>query len=185
MSDSRRRRWLVIGIAVLGIAVYATLNRVFLAGWIDQNGVVLRQAIVTGLLIGGVFGLVAMGLTLIFGVLDIINFAHGALLTIGMYAAFVLFDRFGVDPYLAILITVPLLFIIGILIQRTIILVLMSLVVSPVVAQQSGDTTWTEEDLSGLKFRSIGPALMSGRIADIAIDPTTRGYRVYLEFPGR
>jgi branched-chain amino acid transport system permease protein len=62
-----------------------------------------------------------MGLTLIFGVLDIINFAHGALLTIGMYAAFVLFDRFGIDPYLAILITVPLLFLIGIVIQRTII----------------------------------------------------------------
>jgi len=87
----------------------------------DQNGVVLRQAIVTGILIGGVFGLVAMGLTLIFGVLDIINFAHGALLTIGMYVTFVLFDRYGIDPYLAILITVPILFLLGIVIQRTII----------------------------------------------------------------
>ncbi|KPK02985.1 MAG: hypothetical protein AMJ56_20275, partial [Anaerolineae bacterium SG8_19] len=81
----------------------------------------LRQAIVTGFLIGGVFGLVAMGLTLIFGVLDIINFAHGALLTIGMYITFVLFDRFGIDPYLAILITVPVLFLLGAIIQRTII----------------------------------------------------------------
>ena len=86
-----------------------------------RNGVVLRQAIVTGLLIGGVYGLVAMGLTLIFGVLDIINFAHGALLTVGMYGTFVLYDRFGIDPYLAILIVAPLFFLIGAVVQRLII----------------------------------------------------------------
>lgn len=121
MSDSRRRRWIIIGIVVLAGLVLALLNRAWLVSWMDQNGVVLRQAIVTGILIGGVFGLVAMGLTLIFGVLDIINFAHGALLTIGMYVTFVLFDRYGIDPYLAILITVPILFLLGIVIQRTII----------------------------------------------------------------
>jgi branched-chain amino acid transport system permease protein len=116
-----RRRWGIIGIVILAVAVLAVVNRAGLATWMDQNGVVLRQAMVTGLLIGGVFGLVAMGLTLIFGVLDIINFAHGALLTIGMYVTFVLYDRFGIDPYVAILITVPLLFLLGAIIQRTII----------------------------------------------------------------
>jgi branched-chain amino acid transport system permease protein len=121
VKNSRRRRWGIIGIVVLTLVVLAIFNRAGLDGWMDQNGVVLRQAFVTGILIGGVFGLVAMGLTLIFGVLDIINFAHGALLTIGMYIAFVLFDRFGIDPYLAILITAPLLFLIGVIIQRTII----------------------------------------------------------------
>lgn len=121
MSKSRGRRWGIIGIVVLTVAVLAIVNRVGLVVWMDQNGVVLRQAMVTGLLIGGVFGLVAMGLTLIFGVLDIINFAHGALLTIGMYITFVLYDRFGIDPYVAVLITVPLLFLIGAIIQRTII----------------------------------------------------------------
>jgi branched-chain amino acid transport system permease protein len=45
---------------------------------------------VSGLLIGGVYGLVAMGLSLVFGVLDIINFAHGALMTIGIYASYLL-----------------------------------------------------------------------------------------------
>jgi branched-chain amino acid transport system permease protein len=118
---SRQNKWIIAGLALVVIVVLAILNRAWLAEWSDQNGVVLRQAIVTGILIGGVFGLVAMGLTLIFGVLDIINFAHGALLTIGMYIAFVLFDRFGIDPYLSILITVPALFLIGIIIQRTII----------------------------------------------------------------
>ncbi|MGD2049007.1 MAG: branched-chain amino acid ABC transporter permease [Chloroflexota bacterium] len=121
MSKSRQRTLIIIGLAVIAVIVLALFGRSSIVNWLDQNGVVLRQAIVTGLLIGGVFGLVAMGLTLIFGVLDIINFAHGALLTIGMYITFVLFDRFGIDPYLAVLITVPLLFLLGAIIQRTII----------------------------------------------------------------
>jgi len=82
-----------------------------------RNGVVARQAIVTGFLIGGVYGLVALGLTLIFGVMEIINFAHGALLTIGIYLSFVMFDRYGVDPYLSIFITIPALFLAGVIIH--------------------------------------------------------------------
>lgn len=121
MRTSRNRRWILVGLALVVVFVFAALNRAQFGPWMDQNGVVLRQAFVTGILIGGIFGLVAMGLTLIFGVLDIINFAHGALLTIGMYITFVLFDRFGIDPYLSILITVPLLFLLGGLIHRTII----------------------------------------------------------------
>ena len=121
MGTSRQRRWILLGVAVIVAVLLIILNLGWLVDWLAQNGVVLRQAIVTGLLIGGVFGLVAMGLTLIFGVLDIINFAHGALLTIGMYLTFVLFDRFGIDPYLAILITVPVLFLLGAIIHRTII----------------------------------------------------------------
>ncbi len=121
MSDIPRSRWVLFGVAVAAALLLAALNAAGIAEWMDQNAVVLRQAIVTGVLIGGVFGLVAMGLTLIFGVLDIINFAHGALLTIGMYITFVLFDRFGIDPYLAIGITVPVLFLLGLGIQRLII----------------------------------------------------------------
>ena len=121
MRTSRNRRWILAGLAGVVVIVLVALNWAQFGPWMDQNGVVLRQAFVTGILIGGIFGLVAMGLTLIFGVLDIINFAHGALLTIGMYITFVLFDRFGIDPYLAIFITVPLLFLIGGLIHRTII----------------------------------------------------------------
>ncbi len=115
------RKWIITGLTLLIVVILAIINQAALGAWMDQNGVVLRQAIVTGILIGGVFGLVAMGLTLIFGVLDIINFAHGALLTVGMYITFVLFDRFGIDPYLAILITVPVLFFIGVVVQRAII----------------------------------------------------------------
>ncbi len=120
LLSTHRRNLLILLAALLALA-WILANAAAVGPWLDRNGVVLRQAMVTGLLIGGVYGLVAMGLTLIFGVLDIINFAHGALLTVGMYLTFVLFDRFAVDPYAAILVTVPVLFVIGVVVQRLII----------------------------------------------------------------
>ncbi len=120
LSKTNRRN-LLIGAALFVAILWLLANAAAIGPWMERNGVVLRQALVTGLLIGGVYGLVAMGLTLIFGVLDIINFAHGALLTAGMYITFVLYDRYGVDPYVAILVTVPALFAIGVVVQRLII----------------------------------------------------------------
>ncbi len=79
------------------------------------------QAVVSGLLLGGVYGLVASGLSLIFGVLRIINFAHGAIMMLGMYASYWLFVLVGLDPYLSILVTGPLFFALGMLIQRIVI----------------------------------------------------------------
>jgi branched-chain amino acid transport system permease protein len=115
------RNWLAFAALAIVAAILLLLNQTAVGDWMVINGVVLRQAFATGILIGGVYGLVAMGLTLIFGVLDIINFAHGALLTVGMYATFVLYDRFGLDPYLAIILVAPLLFVLGAAIQRLII----------------------------------------------------------------
>jgi len=115
------RRKLLFALAALLVLFWFLANAAAIGPWWQRSGVVLRQALVTGLLIGGVYGLVALGLTLIFGVLDIINFAHGALLTVGMYITFVLFNRYGVDPYLAVLVAVPTLFVIGAIVQRLII----------------------------------------------------------------
>jgi len=81
----------------------------------------LLQAAVSGVLLGGVYGLVASGLTLIFGVLRIINFAHGAVMMLAMYASYWLFVLYGVDPYASILLTAPLFFAIGAGIEKTII----------------------------------------------------------------
>jgi branched-chain amino acid transport system permease protein len=81
----------------------------------------LLQAVVSGLLLGGVYGLVACGLSLIFGVLRIINFAHGTVMMLAMYTTYWLFALRGIDPYLSILITGPLFFLGGMLIQRTVI----------------------------------------------------------------
>ncbi len=73
----------------------------------------LAQAMVTGLFIGGVFALISVGLSLIWGVMRIVNFAHGEFLMIGMYVAYFLVARGGWDPYLTMLVTVPALFLIG------------------------------------------------------------------------
>lgn len=81
----------------------------------------LRQACVSGVLIGGVYALVALGLTLIFGVLRIINFAHGTLMMLGMYATFFLYNLGGVDPYLSVLLVGPAFFVLGMALERGVI----------------------------------------------------------------
>lgn len=82
---------------------------------------ILIAAIINGLLSGAVYALVALGLTLIYGVLHIINFAHGALLTAAMFAAYFAYRVLGIDPYLAAFMLAPAFFGIGYALQRFII----------------------------------------------------------------
>lgn len=88
-------------------------GRVVLFDWVT-----LIQAIMGGALHGGVLALIAIGLTLVFGVMEIINFAHCEFLMVGMYVSFWLFTLLGIDPYLSVIISVPTLFATGIVIQR-------------------------------------------------------------------
>ena len=81
----------------------------------------ILPAVLNGLTMGAVYALIALGLTLIYGVLHIINFAHGSLLMLGLYAAYFLFHYWGIDPYLAIVIVVPAFFALGYVLQRGII----------------------------------------------------------------
>jgi branched-chain amino acid transport system permease protein len=83
--------------------------------------VILVPAVLNGLMTGAVYALVALGLTLIYGVLHIINFAHGALLTAAMFAAFFAYRMFGIDPYIATAILTPLFFLLGYALQRFVI----------------------------------------------------------------
>jgi len=92
-----------------------------LTAWWEINGPVLLQSLVSGFLIGGIYGFVALGLTLIFGVLEIVNFAHGTLMTVGMYTTFWAFELYGIDPYVSLLISIPMLFFLGAAIERVII----------------------------------------------------------------
>ncbi|HKI98142.1 MAG TPA: branched-chain amino acid ABC transporter permease [bacterium] len=78
----------------------------------------LTQSLINGLLTGGVYGLIAVGLTLIFGVMKIINFAHGSLMMLGMYATFWAWSALHLDPYASLIVSVPLLFVLGALIQK-------------------------------------------------------------------
>jgi branched-chain amino acid transport system permease protein len=83
--------------------------------------VILVPAVLNGLMTGAIYALVALGLTLIYGVLHIINFAHGALLTAAMFAAFFAYSLLGLDPYLAAVFLTPLFFVVGYVLQRFII----------------------------------------------------------------
>jgi branched-subunit amino acid ABC-type transport system permease component len=78
----------------------------------------LIQTIILGLLVGGVYALMASGLTLIFGVMRVINVAHGAFLIAGAYGTYWLFQLAGIDPILSIALTAPVLFGLGWAVQR-------------------------------------------------------------------
>ena len=77
----------------------------------------IYQAIVDGILVGGVYALMAVGLTLIFGVLDIINIAQGVMVILGAYLSYELAARLHIDLFLGLLITVPAMFVIGVVIE--------------------------------------------------------------------
>lgn len=79
---------------------------------------VFLQTLVAGLLKGGLYALIGMGMALIMGVMGIINLAHGQLMMVAMYVTLVLFQYLGIDPYIALLVSMPSLFILGMVIQR-------------------------------------------------------------------
>jgi branched-chain amino acid transport system permease protein len=75
------------------------------------------QAAALGILTGGVYALMASGLTLIFGVMRIINVGHGALVVLGAYLSFALFRSFHIDPFISLVVTMPAMFALGVVLQ--------------------------------------------------------------------
>ena len=145
----------------------------------------LLQAFINGILMGSVYGLTALGLTLIFGVMKVINFAHGSCLMVGMFASYWLVTLTGIDPYLGLIVVVPFCFVFGYLIQDSLI--------SPVFKREKGvrepfgvllltSGLWLVLDnlallLFGANFRSIKTPYsgLSYQIGDILIN----GPRLY------
>ncbi|MFC3058931.1 branched-chain amino acid ABC transporter permease [Paenirhodobacter populi] len=84
------------------------------------------QILVNGLMLGGLFAIVSIGLTLIFGIVKVVNFAHGEFLMAGMFITWLITTRLGLHPYAAVIIVVPALFVMGALTQRLLIQPLMS-----------------------------------------------------------
>ena len=82
---------------------------------------ILFPSLLNGITTGAVYALIALGLTLIYGVLHIINFAHGAALMVALYGVYVLKERVGIDPYLALPLVVAGMFVLGYALQRGVI----------------------------------------------------------------
>jgi branched-chain amino acid transport system permease protein len=93
---------------------------------------ILLQTLASGVLIGLIYALVAIGLTMIFGVMDIVNFAHGEFLMLGMYSTFWLFALYALDPLLTLPLTVLMLFAFGVLLYR---LLIVRIINAPMLSQ--------------------------------------------------
>lgn len=114
-ESARRSSWLVLA-GVLAAGVLGLLA-VYLVG--DRDPGLVTQAIATGILLGGVYALVSVGLTLIFGVLGIVNFAQGSMLTLSMYVVLTLVESTGMPVYVATVLAVPVMFGLGYVLQLT------------------------------------------------------------------
>lgn len=116
------------------------------------------QGIVSGLLMGGIYSLVAVGLSLIFGVMGIINFAHGSLMMIAMYIAYWSATLLGLHPYLSFFLTIPVLFFMGVIIERYLISLVLSAEETIQILLTLGVALWIENVALALwrpDFRSV------------------------------
>ena len=111
----------------------------------------ILQAALSGFLIGSIYGLIALGLNVIFGTIRVINFAQGSLLMVAMYSSYWLWALAGVHPYLSPLVSVPLLFGLGYLVQAWL--------VSPLLAREKA-----REPMSALLL-TLGLALVLDNLA--------------------
>ena len=128
---------------------------------------ILFQTLASGVLIGLVYALVAIGLTMIFGVMDIVNFAHGEFLMLGMYSSFWLFAYFTLDPLVTLPATVLMLFVFGVLLYKVVI----KRIIDAPMLSQIFTTFGLMYLLRGLAqflwkpdYRSVGESLASGTV---------------------
>ena len=79
------------------------------------------QTIINGIMLGGIFAILGVGMTIIFGIVKLTNLAHGEFVIIGAYASTLLANALGVDPILTLIITIPLMFVIGVVLQSVLV----------------------------------------------------------------
>lgn len=79
---------------------------------------IIAQAVIQGLMLGAIYGLIGLGITMVYAITGLLNFAHGDFMAIAMYLCLALFSRFDVDPYVSALLAVPTLFVLGLLVYH-------------------------------------------------------------------
>lgn len=79
---------------------------------------ILLQALIQGLMLGAIYGLIGLGITMVFSVTGLLNFAHGDFMAIAMYLCLALFNTFKIDPYLSAVLAIPLLFVLGLFVYH-------------------------------------------------------------------
>lgn len=154
----------------------------------------LIDVLVAGLLLGGTYALVAVGLNLVFGVVRVINFAHGELVMLGMYGGYVA-HVLGFDPYFSVLVVAPLMFLLGVVIQRLLIqplqgeplmqvfttFGLLLLLQNLVLAVTGGEAVSIEIDRYSRPIHVFGTSVGIPRLVVLAVATlTTIGLREYL-----
>ena len=125
----------------------------------------IPQLAVSTVLLGGIYALIAVGLTLIFGIMRVVNFAHGEFLMLGMYLAFWTFTLWGLDPYVVLLVAVPLFFVVG--------LAVYALVIKGVVKASHNVQIFTTVGLS-TALQNAGARPVDGRLPLRAAPGTPR-----------
>lgn len=119
-TSSSARRARVRASGPVAVTVALLLLAVLVAYLRSGSGTIVSQAVLTGLIVGGIYSLIAMGLTLIFGVLDIVNFAHGAFLAVALFLTYYVVHNLGLNPYVALPVAIVVLFALGALAQLTV-----------------------------------------------------------------
>ena len=79
---------------------------------------IIVQALIQGIMLGAIYGLIAFGITMVFAITGLLNFAHGDFMAMAMYLCLALYTHFHIDPYISMLLAVPLLFALGILVYH-------------------------------------------------------------------
>lgn len=133
---------------------------------------ILFQTLASGVMIGLIYALVAIGLTMIFGVMDIVNFAHGEFLMLGMYSAFWMFALYALDPLYTLPLTVLMLFAFGVLLYQ---FVIVRIINAPMLSQIF--TTFgimillrgIAQFLWKPDFRSIENSMVSGTVKALGV----------------
>jgi branched-chain amino acid transport system permease protein len=169
LSNLLNRARMTLAILVALIAILSALALIFP---IKITLTEMVQLAIAGILSGGVYAVAAVGLAVVFGVMRIVNLAHGGMLILGSYITYWIFYLFGVDPFLALLLTAPVMFLLGVAIERVTLESVITSVEQPIIITfailliiESVISLLWSSDVRGLSTSYSGVSIPIGSLA--------------------